>query len=177
MNRGTILWPAVYMLSILAVNYGFVHVPLVPLFGDMWPPMSLLVGFIFVIRDFTQRQVGHWIWAYMAVGGLLSYIMADPFVAVASVTAFMVSEAVDWAIYTFTGKTLSQRVLLSSAVSTPFDSVIFLGMIGHLSLVGVVLMVASKMVGAVIVWALVRRQERPLLLPATAAMQPDDYES
>jgi len=172
-----LLWPLAYVLSIVAVNYGFTQVPLVPLLGDMWPPMSLLVSFIFVIRDFTQRQVGHYIWGYMALGGMLSYIMADPFVAVASVTAFMVSEAVDWSIYTFTGRTLSQRVLLSSAVSTPFDSVIFLGMIGHLSIVGVLLMVASKMVGAVIVWAIIKRQERPLLLPATAAMQPNDYES
>jgi len=103
----------------------------------------------------------------MALGGLLSYIMADPFVAVASVTAFMVSESVDWAIYTFTGRTLSQRVLLSSAVSTPFDSVIFLGMIGHLSLVGVLLMVASKMVGAVIVWAVLRRREHEEYLLTT----------
>ena len=173
-------WPLAYVVSILAVNYGFTQVPLVPLLGDMWPPMSLLVGFIFVIRDFTQRQVGHWIWAYMALGGLLSYIMADPFVAVASVTAFMVSEAVDWSIYTFTGKTLSQRVLLSSAVSTPFDSVIFLGMIGHLSVVGVLLMVASKMVGALIVWWIVRRQEIKEYLLTTVLdgpPTPEDYQS
>ena len=32
-----------YVACILAVNIGFVYVPPMPLLGEMWPPMSLLV--------------------------------------------------------------------------------------------------------------------------------------
>ena len=94
--------------------------------------------------------------AAMLIGATLSYLMADPFVAIASLAAFTFSELADWAIYTFSKKEFKQRVLISSAISTPVDSVIFLTMIGHFSITGAVLMTASKMVGALVVWRMVR---------------------
>ena len=124
--------------------------------------MSLVVGFIFVARDFAQRELGHKVIVAMLFAALLSYYMADPFVALASLAAFLISEFADWALYSFTGKPFSQRVLISSAVSTPLDSVVFLGIISHLSFVGVVAMTISKMVGALLVWWLVRRRETAL---------------
>jgi len=48
--------------------------------------------------------------------------------------------------------------LFSSAVATPIDSIVFLGMLGILSAPGVLAMTASKMVGALIVWYLVRNR-------------------
>ncbi len=150
----------VYIVLIVAVNYGFSVMPLVALpGGEQWPPISLLVGFIFVARDFAQREIGHRVILAMLVAGGLSYIMADPFVAAASVAAFLISEFADWAVYSFTGRPFAQRVLLSSAVSTPLDSAVFLGMIGHFSVVGVAAMTASKMLGALVVWWMIRRQD------------------
>ncbi len=149
-----------YIVLIVAVNYGFVIVPLLPMpGGEMWPPMSLVVGFVFVARDFAQREIGHRVIIAMLVAAALSYAMADPFVAAASLAAFLISEFADWAVYSFTGKPLAQRVLLSSALATPIDSVVFLAMIGHLSVVGVAAMTVSKMIGALMVWWLVRRRE------------------
>jgi uncharacterized PurR-regulated membrane protein YhhQ (DUF165 family) len=95
----------------------------------------------------------------MLIAGGLSYVMADPFVAAASVAAFLISEFADWAVYSFTGRPFAQRVLLSSAVGTPLDSIVFLGMIGHLSMVGVAAMTLSKMLGALAVWWMIRRQD------------------
>jgi uncharacterized PurR-regulated membrane protein YhhQ (DUF165 family) len=92
----------------------------------------------------------------MIVAAGISYVMADPFVAIASLAAFTFSELADWTIYTFTKKEFKQRVLISSAVATPVDSVIFLTMIGHFSITGAVLMTASKMIGALVVWRMVR---------------------
>lgn len=156
----TYRYPLLYIVLIVAVNYGFVVVPLAPLpGGEMWPPMSLVVGFVFVARDFAQREIGHRVIIAMLVAAALSYAMADPFVAAASLAAFLISEFADWAVYSFTGKPLAQRVLLSSALGTPIDSIVFLAMIGHLSVVGVVAMTLSKMVGALMVWWLVRRRE------------------
>ena len=149
----------VYIALIVAVNYGFTVTPLVALpGGEKWPPISLLVGFIFVARDFAQREIGHRVIIAMLAAGALSYIMADPFVAAASVAAFLFSEFADWAVYSFTGRSFADRVLLSSAVGTPLDSVVFLGIIGQLSMAGVLAMTASKMLGALAVWWLIRRQ-------------------
>ena len=149
----------VYIALIVAVNYGFTVTPLVALpGGEKWPPISLLVGFIFVARDFAQREIGHRVIIAMLAAGALSYIMADPFVAAASVAAFLFSEFADWAVYSFTGRSFADRVLLSSAGGTPLDSVVFLGIIGQLSMAGVLAMTASKMLGALAVWWLIRRQ-------------------
>ncbi len=152
---------AAYVLCVVLVNYGFMVVPMLPLpGGDMWPPMALIVGFVFVIRDYAQRQVGHWILPAMLTGGAISWFMASPHVAAASLCAFLTSEFMDWAVYTFTGKPFSQRILLSSALSTPVDSMVFLGMLGMFSVSSVVVMTISKMVGAFIIFFLARRRER-----------------
>ena len=151
---------ALYIALIVAVNYAFTVVPLVKLpDGTMWPPVALLVGFVFVARDFAQREAGHKVLLAMLVGVGISYVMADPFVATASAAAFLVSELIDWAVYSFTGKTLSQRILYSSLLGAPVDSAIFLGLLGLLSPVGALAMTASKLLGAVIVWWMIRKRE------------------
>ena len=156
-----------YVVLIVAVNWAFtvVHPVALP-GGTMWPPVSLLVGFVFVVRDFAQREIGHFVLLAMLAGAVLSYVMADPFVAIASAVAFAVSELVDWAVYSFTGKTLSERILYSSALGTPVDSAIFLGGVdilfgvpGLLSAAAVAAMTASKMIGALAIWWMIRRRE------------------
>lgn len=150
----------VYIALIVAVNWGFTVVPLVELpGGEMWPPMSLAVGFIFVVRDFAQREIGHRVLIAMLIGAGLSYVMAAPYVAIASAAAFIVAEGADWLIYTVTKRPLSERILYSSVIGTPLDSIVFLYGIGHLTVTGVVTMTLSKMVGALIVWWLIRRRE------------------
>ena len=149
-----------YVVFIVLVNWGFSVVPLVDMWtGEKWPPMSLAVGLVFVLRDFAQREIGHKVWYAMGAAGVLSYLMADTFVALASIVAFAVSEAADWFIYTFTKKPFAQRVLISSLVSTPLDSAVFLGVIGHLSWSGVIAMTLSKMIGALVVWWVIRRRD------------------
>lgn len=152
----------IYIALIVTVNYGFTVTPLVALpGGEKWPPLSLVVGFIFVARDFAQREIGHRVIIAMLAAGGLSYLMADPFIAAASLAAFLISEFADWAVYSFTGRPFADRVLLSSAIGTPLDSVVFLAVIGHLSLTGVLAMTASKMLGALAVWWMLRRRGAP----------------
>ena len=82
---------AFYIALIVLVNWLFTVLPLLPLpTGDMFPPASLVVGFIFVLRDYAQRAIGHWVIVAMFFAGALSYFMASPYVAVASVTAFLI---------------------------------------------------------------------------------------
>lgn len=149
-------WVGLYIAAIVGVNYGFVHVPLVDLGPlGMWPPMSLLVGFIFILRDYAQRSVGHWVIPGMGAGAVLSYVIASPFVAVASATAFVISELIDWGVYTTSKeRPFVHRIVLSSVISTPVDSAVFLIMIGHFSWVGWALMSISKMIGLAVVVSL-----------------------
>lgn len=142
-----------YLAAIVLCNIGFAHVPLI----NGWPPMSLAVGLIFVLRDFAQNEIGHRVTLLMIVGAVLSYFMASPEIALASCAAYVASELVDWAVYTWSKRPLHQRVLLSSATSTPIDSAVFLMAIGHLSLTGVALMTASKMLGALLASRIVNR--------------------
>lgn len=143
-----------YVAAIVVANVGFSYLPMVDLpFGGQLAPMSLLVGFVFVLRDMAQRQIGHKVLLFMGVGVALSYLMADPFVAVASAVAFGISELIDWSVYTTTKKPLRDRILLSSTISTPIDSAIFMLMVGFFSWYGLATMVASKMIGALIVWS------------------------
>lgn len=149
-----------YVCTVVLVNYAFDVVPLLHLpGGEQWSPVALVVGFVFVVRDYAQRDIGHGVLPAMLVGGLISWLMATPAIAFASVCAFLTGELVDWAVYTFTGRPFSQRVLLSSALSTPLDSIVFLSLVGLFSVPSVVLMTVSKMAGAVIVYFIARRRE------------------
>ncbi len=149
-----------YVFSVVLVNYAFDVAPRFALpGGELWSPVPLAVGFIFIIRDYAQREIGHLILPAMLIGGLASWIMATPEIALASVCAFLTSEIVDWAAYTFTGRPFSQRILLSSCLSTPLDSIVFLSLIGLFSVPSVLVMTVSKMAGAVIIYFLARRRE------------------
>ena len=63
---------------------------------------------------------------------LMSFVMADmpipPWrVAMASSIAFGVSEFLDWLVYTMTKKDLIFRITVSNLISTPVDSILFVG--------------------------------------------------
>lgn len=159
-------WTLLYILLIPLVNWAFSWTPVVELpDGGKWSPFSLVVGLILVFRDFAQREIGHYIFIPLIIGTAISFVMAAPEIAAASGIAFLVSEVIDWGIYTFTKRPLSQRVLISSIASVPVDSVIFLvgadmvipglftpWMLGS--------MVASKLAGAIVVFFIIRKREQ-----------------
>ncbi|MFP6688515.1 MAG: hypothetical protein VCD31_04220 [Alphaproteobacteria bacterium] len=159
MRPAALFWAAIYIGLIVLVNWLFIVVQPVDMGGgEMWPPVALVVGLIFIARDFAQRVIGHWVLAAMLVAGVLSYFLADPFVAYASVAAFAISELADWLVYSFTKRSFAQRILFSSALATPLDTIVFLGIMGWLSAPAVLAMTASKLVGALMVWYLVRNR-------------------
>ncbi|WP_291440257.1 VUT family protein [Desulfovibrio sp.] len=150
-----------YIALIVGVNYAFAVTPLVELpNGEMWPPLSLVVGFIFVVRDYAQRRVGHKVLWAMLVGCVVSWYMATPQLALASAAAFAIGELGDWALYTFTNRPFSQRILISSLVGAPLDSIVFLLIIGLATPWSIITMSASKLLGALLVFWLVRRREQ-----------------
>lgn len=152
------MWVAAYILSIVVVNWLFIALPIIETPLGVWPPASLIVGFVLILRDLAQRQVGHYVLLAMLTAGAITYVMVDPAVAVASVAAFLVSETADWIVYTVTKRPLRDRILASSAVSAPLDSAVFLGMIGILSPASFILQSLSKLAGAILVWLILQRR-------------------
>lgn len=153
-------WTVSYIGAVILINHLFVILPMLHIFGTVLPPVMLVVGFVFVFRDFAQREIGHWVVIAMFVAGGFSYILAAPVVAIASVTAFLISEAVDWGVFTFTKKPLAERILYSSALSVPVDTIVFLQMVGHLDWVSFLLVTAAKMIGAVVFWVVLRKRSQ-----------------
>ena len=143
-------WVFMYMASVVLVNWGFATFP-----GFEWF-WSLVVGTVFITRDYCQRAIGHWCLAAMLAAGAVSWFMADPFIAVASVCAFAVAEVVDWLVFTVLRRPLADRILISSAASTPLDSLVFLGMIGALTPGLLALQIVSKMAAAVAIYVMIR---------------------
>lgn len=137
-----------YVLTILVLNLGFSYVPMISTTFGMLSPMALVAGLVFVMRDFAQRESGHLVLVGMLVAAVLTFVMADPFVALASVVAFGTSELIDYLLYTITKKPFHQRVWRSSLISTPVDTLVFLTMISGLTAGTFVLMVLAKLVAA-----------------------------
>ncbi len=117
----------------MVTHVGFVCVPdgpcLVPVApGVLAPTAVLMVGLALVLRDLVQRRLGLWgaVWA-IGIGGLLSWLVAEPSVIAASVAAFLFSELADLAVYTpLQKRRLVLAVVLSSIVGLTVDTVIFL---------------------------------------------------
>ncbi|MEL4264173.1 hypothetical protein [Shewanella xiamenensis] len=134
-----------YVLSVIIINLMFTVIPPIKLpDGSLWSFGSILAGFIFIFRDYAQRYSGNNVFIAMIIALFFSYFMASPYVAIASSLAFAVSEIIDWAIYSVTNRPFKQRVLLSSIISCPADSLVFLAVIDQLSLLSFTVMTLSK---------------------------------
>lgn len=156
------IYAIAYVLSIVGANYAFTVLPAVPLpGGGILPAATFAVGFTFVLRDLAQRSLGHGVLLAMVVASGISYLMADPVVVTASVAAFVVAELADYVVYTLKGGTLHSRILLSSVVSTPLDSAVFLALLpfpGTFNLMAVLTMTGAKLTVALVWWFILRRR-------------------
>ena len=117
---------------------------------------NVIVGFVFVLRDYAQREIGHKVLLATLLAGLPVWYLAGPGLAFASLTAFALSEMTDWGVYSFTKRPLQNRILLSSLLSVPVDTLAFQHLAGYLSPAAFVTEVVSKAIGVAIVWYLLR---------------------
>ena len=103
-------------------------------FSLTFPLGALWIGLTFSFRDFVQRYWSHqkcWIW--MIIAGIITYFWNKD-VALASMLAFIGSEAVDWTVFYFLKhKQLKTRVIVSNLISCPLDSLIFVPLAFHVA--------------------------------------------
>jgi uncharacterized PurR-regulated membrane protein YhhQ (DUF165 family) len=166
LSPARIFWPLAYVALIPFVNWSFTWAPNWTLWGDVaFNPVTIATGLVLVFRDFAQRQIGHWVFLAMGLALVLSVMLAGPEIALASGAAFAISELVDWALFTFTRFRLSTRIMISSLVAAPVDTVVFLYgasfvRAGSLSIANAAMSILGKLVGAAVVSAVVRRAEK-----------------
>lgn len=166
LKRPPLRWVYLYVVLIPLVNWGFAHIPTVPMpDGGNWAPMAIVTGLILVVRDFAQREVNHYILLPLLIGLGFSYLMAPPEIALASGIAFAVSELVDYLVYTTSSRPLSERVMISSSLSAPLDSALFL-LVGNMAIPGLftwmtlITSIASKILGAYVVYRILKAREQ-----------------
>ena len=175
-------WAIIYVALIPFLNWSFGVIPefqvVAPHTSAMFPhgvsmhPMTMVTGMVFVVRDFVQREMHNRVLIVMLLAVGWSFYYAWPVIALASGIAFAISESVDWLMFTFTKYRLSTRILLSSLFAAPVDTTVFLygadlaqqiqngaepGNMLHAW--NWVVFVIGKMIGAVIVSAVIRRRE------------------
>jgi uncharacterized PurR-regulated membrane protein YhhQ (DUF165 family) len=121
------------LANFMISNVGTFCVPdgpcLIPLgFGIMAPSGVLMIGLALFLRDVIYEKFGYqWTLGAILVGSVLSYLLADPFVAIASITAFLISELSDFFVYSkVRDKSKPLAILASGSVGSVLDSVIFL---------------------------------------------------
>ena len=112
----------------VCVPQGPCLVPVAP--GLMAPSGVLTVGAALVLRDVVQRCLGlPWGLAAIAIGTVLSSLVAPASLVVASGTAFALSELADFAVYTpLQRQRLTLALIASSVVGLVVDSVAFLAL-------------------------------------------------
>ncbi|MEU5861654.1 VUT family protein [Nonomuraea sp. NPDC047529] len=158
-----------YIATIPAANLAVTHLGAVPVgFGYLAPAGVYLVGLALVLRDLSREAAGRLaVLGAIAAGIVISYVLADPDLAVASTVAFAVAELADFVVY----EPLRQRGLLiamvaSNAIGIICDSLLFLqlafGSLEYLS--GQILGKVWMTLAAVAILALLRRRRRRVAL-------------
>lgn len=176
---GRYKYSALYCLAIVMTNVLYAHMgesllwP-TPFGEELFSPLALVVGFWFVLRDFAQRELGNVKILYvMLFGMVISFILGGPQIGMASAAAFGFSELFDWAYFTFSKRSFAQRVLISSFIAAPIDSIIFFGLADMLEVIpGVQLMswptvlteTLSKIAAALIIYLRLRKRPQTCIL-------------
>lgn len=159
------LLAAAYLGTVPAANLLTAHAGLVPVgLGLLAPAGVYLGGLALVLRDLTREVLGpRAVLAAIAAGGAVSWLLAEPRLALASVAAFVLSELLDGAVYEpLRRRGLMVAVAVSNTVGTIADSVIFLSLaFGSLAfLPGQLLGKTLTTLAALTVIAVVRRRRQ-----------------
>lgn len=131
MNR--LLAGLAFIAAIVAANYLTTRYGMVPVgFGLIATAGTYAAGLTFVLRDTVQDTSGRWVsLALVSIGALVSYLVADPFIALASGVAFGLSELADLAVYTpLRERGYIRAAVASNVVGSVVDTFVFLWIAG-----------------------------------------------
>jgi len=165
LKASAVLFIALYIGSIVLANwmtttFGLVSIGL----GLAVTAGTFAAGAALILRDGVQTATNNiTVVAAITLGIVVSYLVSDPFIAIASAVAFAVSELVDYGVFTpLRKRNLATAVLVSSIVSAPVDTVLFL----HIADFGVTwqavlgqFIIKTALAGAVAVYLMLRHHK------------------
>lgn len=146
------MWTVAYVTFIIFINWTVYGIPDWDIFGAKVPPALFAAGAVFVLRDFAQREIGQKVLIATLVAAAGSYFVAGGWIAFASAVAFVISESIDQLVFTVLKKPLKDRILISSAISVPIDSLVFLYLIDRLTPGALLVGFIAKMAASIAVW-------------------------
>lgn len=116
----------VVLANVLTTRFGMVSVG----FGLMATAGTYAAGAALGLRDAVREGLGPWgMVAVIVVGSALSYLLADPFIATASLAAFAASELLDAAVYEpLRNRSKVAAVVISNTVGAVVDTYVFLAL-------------------------------------------------
>jgi len=127
---------AVLITTVVVANWATSHFGFIPVgFGQMATAGTFAAGFALVARDALQDAVGkRWMLVTLLLAAGLSYLVSDPHIATASAVAFLVSELLDFAVYTpirhhsrLGDSRWAAAVIASGVVGAVVDTIVFIG--------------------------------------------------
>src|SRR5438105_5616819 len=164
------IWLLAYIATIFAANWAIVTFGAIPVgFGLLAPAGVAFAGLAFGLRDLVQDQLGRrWTIVAILVGAGASAFVSPQF-ALASGTAFLVSEMADFFVYTpLKERSWYGAVFASNVVGLVADSVLFLSLaFGSLAFLGAQLVGKTEVTLAFVVIAWMYRN-RHAVLPRNA---------
>lgn len=112
----------------LTSTYGLVPVG----FGMTATAGTIAAGYTLLARDWVHEVAGRRaVLACIAAGAVLSAVLAEPTLALASAAAFAMSELADLLVYQpLRRRGLLRAVVASNAVGAPLDTIVFLSLAG-----------------------------------------------
>jgi uncharacterized PurR-regulated membrane protein YhhQ (DUF165 family) len=161
-DRGRIAL-GLYVLTIIVANWLTHRYGPVPVgFGLYAPAGVYAVGLAFTLRDVVQRTLGR-TWAVVAIlAGAAVSAVVSPELALASGCAFLLSETLDFLVYSQLESQWLVAVVASNAVGLVLDSILFLWLaFGSLELLkGQIVGKAWMTLLAVLVLAVINRRRQ-----------------
>lgn len=145
MTRYTVSF--LYLIGIIAANV------LVGFFGEL---AVVIVPFLFVSLTMISRDILHdrvsrlWMFGLIAIGSIISYLLNYGIIALASFTAFAVSESIDYFIYKWLRGRFMARAVVSTIISSIIDSIIFIHIAFGFDLNIVIMQSLAKIIGSTI---------------------------
>lgn len=117
-----------YLATILIANWAITNIGIVPVgFGLLAPAGVYAVGVTLTLRDLVQWSLGkRAALVALTIGAVLSYFITDPTVATASAAAFLVSELIDFVVFTWLAPRWATAVFAGGLAGLIVDSALFL---------------------------------------------------
>lgn len=124
-------------------------------------PGTLLVGLIFVLRDYTQQLIGESVIGFTLLASAIVCVLIDGRLGLYSGAAFLVSEGIDQLIWKRLGKEdIKDRILWSSAAATWLDGLLILHGLNELTWPNFISHYIGKMVSVFVIWLVLRHNHK-----------------